>query len=367
MNMKFFLPSHILFERDCVKKHAEVFAALGKKAVIITGKHSAKACGALDDVIGVLQETEIAYEVYNSVENNPSLETVVEIATAAKAFGADMVIGIGGGSPLDACKAVSILTANPSMEPLELFQNHFTHKLPIIAIPTTSGTGSEATCYSVLLRRDLETKVSFGNELTYPDYAFVDYKYTLNLGLATTRSTAVDAFTHVFEGYLAKRSTPLSDALAMLGIHLFGECMEELITGEFTEECREKMSMLSLLGGMVIAQSGVTSPHGMGYCYTYFKGIPHGMANGLLFREYLYLNAPVAGEKINSAIAEMGFATVEDFLAKLDEILVERPEITEEEVEIFTKQSMLQQGSLRNSPVEMTESVVRELWKKQRR
>lgn len=369
MNMKFYLPTHIFFEKDCVAKHGEVFASLGKKAILVTGRHSAQACGALEDVTEVLRSQGIRYEVCNQVENNPSLETVVEIAGKAREFGAEMVIGIGGGSPLDASKAVSILAANPQMDPLELFGNQFTRKLPLIAIPTTAGTGSEATCYSVLLRRDLETKVSFGNDLTYPDYAMTDYKYTMDLSLATTRSTCIDAFTHVFEGYLAKRSTALSDALALLGIRLFGDCIRDLVTGEITEAGRENMSLLSLLGGMVIAQAGVTSPHGMGYCYTYFKGIPHGMANGLLFREYLHWNTSptsAAADKINRAMAEMGFPDVEAFLRKWEQILVEYPPLTEEEVEKYTRQSMLQKGSLANSPTEMTEEVVRQLWDKQR-
>ncbi len=365
MDMKFFLPTHIFFEKDCVKHHGEIFSSLGKKAILVTGRHSARACGALEDVTKVLQERGISYVICDQVENNPSLETVVEIAQRGREFGADMVIGIGGGSPLDASKAVSILTANPGMDPLELFRNQFTRKLPILAIPTTSGTGSEATCYSVLLRRDLETKVSFGNALTYPDYALTDYTYTRNLGLATSRSTCMDAFTHVCEGYLAKRSTALSDALALLGIGLFGDCLPELIKGEITEEGREKMSLLSLLGGMVISQAGVTSPHGMGYCYTYFKGIPHGMANGLLFGSYLRLNEGAAGDKIHRVVREMGFSDLEAFLTKWEQILVAYPSLTEEEVDLFTRQSMLQWGSLGNSPTEMTEEVVRQLWKQQ--
>lgn len=230
MKLNYFLPTHIHFDTDCLQKNSAVFSSYGNKAAIITGRHSAKSCGALDDVTTILDAHHIAYEVYNQVENNPSVETVREIAEKAKAFGAAFIIGIGGGSPLDASKAVAVLCANETLDALDLFLNNFDTKLPLIAIPTTAGTGSEATQYSVLLRKDLETKVSFGNQHTYPTVALIDPKYTYYLKLSTTITTAVDAFTHVLEGYLGKRSNPLSDSMALVGFQCFGSCLPHLLT-----------------------------------------------------------------------------------------------------------------------------------------
>lgn len=365
MESKFFLPTNVICENNCVLNHGDIFLKLGKKAAIVTGKNSAKLCGALDDIKEQLDKNKIEFEIYNSVENNPSLETVTDISHKAQAFGADFVVGIGGGSPLDASKAVSILCANPELSPKDLFLNQFRYKLPIVAVPTTAGTGSEATPYSVLLRRDLETKVSFGNELTYPDYALVDYKYTTQIGIETTRDTATDAFTHVLEGFLGKRSNPISDAIAKLGISLFGECMDALISGEIDMVVREKLMTLSLLGGIVISQAGVNSPHGMGYCYTYFMGVPHGRANGFLVKEYLKLNYCIRKDKINQVLSILGYDTIDSFADALKKITGEKPSLLEADIDKYTELSMIQKGSLGNTPYEMTREVVYDLWKKQ--
>lgn len=161
----------------------------------------------MEDVIRELVKYEIGYVIFDEIENNPSVESVAKAADLAKVEGVDYVIGIGGGSPIDAAKAVAVLIANPEMEALDLFKNDFKKVAPIIGIPTTAGTGSKVTPYSVLLRRDMQTKLSFGNAKTIPSYAFLDAKHTKTLGKSSTIGTAVDAFTHVLEGYLANRST----------------------------------------------------------------------------------------------------------------------------------------------------------------
>ena len=271
MEFSFGIPTKIYFGKDCIAKNAGVLAAVGSKAMIVTGKHSAKASGALDDVTAVLEAEKKEYVIFDEIENNPSVETVAKAADIARAEKVDFVIGIGGGSPIDASKAIAVLAANTDMAVTDLFKNAFTKALPIVGVPTTAGTGSEATPYSVLLRKDMQTKVSFGTKDTYPVYAFVDAKYTYSLGKGSTISTAVDAFTHAFEGYLANRSTVISDSFATTAIKAFGKSMRKLARFELDEADRENLMLVSLLGGIIISQTGVTIAHGMGYCYTYFK------------------------------------------------------------------------------------------------
>lgn len=364
MEFSFKMPTRIYFERGCVRNHLEIFTYCGSRAAIVTGKHSARASGALADVEAVLKSAGIAYEIYDSVENNPSVETVADISKRAKEFGAAFVIGIGGGSPMDAAKAVAVLAAN-DFDVTKLFSNQFGKALPIVEIPITSGTGSEVTPYSVLLRKDLETKVSFGNTHTYPAYALLDPDYTKSMSEKSTISTAVDAFTHVLEGYFAKRSTGFSSMMACEGIRVFGECLPSLREKEYTDKVRDKLMYVSLLGGLTIAQTGVTLPHGMGYCYTYFKGIPHGMANGLLLREYLKLNAPVVGERLTKALGLLGVNNVEAFADILEELIGKPPKLTGEEIEQYTKLTLIQKGSIANTPYTVTEEVIRMLWEKQ--
>lgn len=364
MNFKFLIPTHILFEKDCVLHHGEVFKSAGKKALIVTGKHSAKACGALDDVESSMRSQEVPYVIFDEIENNPSVETIDRAAQLARAEKVDYVVGIGGGSPIDAAKAIAVLVANPEMEVLDLFKNEFKKAAPIIGIPTTAGTGSEVTPYSVLLRHDLKTKVSFGTVDTFPQYALVDAKYTMTLSEKSTISTAVDAFTHVLEGYLANRSTPLSDTLALEGIGYFGKVIRRLAAYHLDELDREYLMYISLLGGMVIAQTGVTIAHGMGYCYTFFKEIPHGKANGLIMREYLKLNYSIRKEKIDKALELLQCHSIDELADLLHQMLGDAPKLSEEEIKRFTELTTLQQGSIKNTPYPLNESIISELWRK---
>ncbi len=361
MNYSFKMPVTVYQEEECIKKHKEVFKECGSRAFIVTGKHSAKACGALKDITDVLEEENIPYDIFDDVENNPSLENVTEASIKAKAFGADFIIGIGGGSPLDASKAVSVLAAN-DMEPLELFKMNFNKAYPIIAVPTTSGTGSEVTPYSVVLRKDLNTKVSFGNSHTFAKYALLDAKYTASLSRNTTINTAVDAFTHSLEGYLSNRATVLSDALALDAIEKFGSCLKDLVDGNMTMEIREKLMYVSMLGGMVIANTGVTIVHGMGYCYTYFKEIPHGKANGLLVKTYLDHIYKLKKDKIDKVLELLKCESIDELGKYLESLLGQSPKITEEEIDEYTKLTLIQKGSITNTAGNLTEEEIKMLW-----
>lgn len=364
MDFQFNMPTRIIFGRSCVKKHVEVFTYCGSRAAIVTGKRSARASGALADVENMLKHAGIAYEVFDYVENNPSVETVADISEKAKAFRADFVVGIGGGSPMDAAKAVAVLAAN-TFKAVNLFSNTFNKALPVIEIPLTSGTGSEVTPYSVLLRKDMETKVSFGNVHTYPAYALLDPDYTKSMSVRSTVSTAVDAFTHVLEGYLANRSGAFSSMMALEGIRVFGECLDGLKGPEYDDVLREKLMYVSLLGGLTIAQTGVTLPHGMGYCYTFFKGIPHGIANGLFLRAYLKLVKPEREEKIKDVLKLLHADSIDSLADKLELLTGRPPALTEGEIEKYTELAQIQKGSMANTPGGVTEEMIRSIWEKQ--
>lgn len=362
MDFKFKVPTNVYFGKDCVVKNPEVFADLGKKAMIVTGKHSAKACGALDDLISAFEAKKIEYIIFDEIENNPSVETAERAGRLATESKVEFVAGIGGGSPLDAAKAIAVLAANPEMAGVDLFNNEFNKVLPIVGIPTTAGTGSEVTSYSVLVRKDMQTKVSFGTDKTYPKYAFLDAKYTEKLGKDITVNTAVDAFTHALEGYLANRSTIITECLSLEAIKTFGKSMRKLADFELSSEDRENLMYVSLLGGIVIAQTGVTIAHGMGYCYTFFKDIPHGRANGLIMREYLKLNYDVAKEKIDCLLYALGCSSIDEFANILKSIIGEAPRLTEEEIELYTKLTEIQKGSISNTPHKIDADVIFQLW-----
>ncbi len=363
MQFSYAVPTKIYFESECVKNHAQTLAAYGDKAILLTGRYSAKACGALDDVTAALDAQGMTYCIYDEIENNPSVETAAAAAKLAMDFGATLVIGIGGGSPIDAAKAVAVLAANPQMDVRDIFKNEYTKALPVAAVPTTAGTGSEVTQYSVLVRNDLQTKLAFASPLVIPVCALLDVKYTMTLAKNVTVSTAVDAFSHALEGYLGNRSTAIADCLALEALAAFGSCISNLIDGEFDVATREKLLYASLLGGIVISQVGVTAVHGMGYCYTYYKDIPHGLANGLLMSEYLKYCMQFRKDKVQKALVCMGLKDLNVCEQAMAALVGQPPVLSCEEVDLYTQQSLLQKGTLANTAGPVTEQQIKQLWK----
>lgn len=364
MQFKFHMPTKAYFGEGCIAQYSSELARYGSKAFIITGGRSARASGALADVSSALKQLSIEYTIFEQVENNPSTHTVKNGGIAARQAGADFIIGIGGGSPLDAAKAIAVLAVN-EMEPEELFSNIFKNKpLPVIAVPTTAGTGSEVTPYSVLTRKDLETKGSFGTPETFPVLAFLDPHYTESQSPEVTVNTAVDAFSHCVEGYLGKRRTPTTDALAQEGIQLFGTCLESLRSGRITYGDREKLLYISMLGGMVIAHTGTTIVHGAGYSLTYFKDIPHGKANGYLMSEYLRFNYEYEKDRIDQILKLMNLRTMDEMEEVMAALIGRAPKLEEAEIKKFAQLTMKQRSTATNArPVQVSdiEEILRKI------
>ena len=345
MQFKFHMPVKVYFGEACVKQYGIELADLGKKAFIITGARSALASGALKDVCDILNGLGIDFVIYDKVKNNPSTDNVKEAGVSARQYGTCFVIGIGGGSPLDAAKAVAVLAVN-DIEPEQLFENKFANKpLPIVAIPTTAGTGSEVTPYSILTRADLQTKRSFGTPDTFPAVAFLDPLYTESQPQSVTVNTAIDALSHCVEGYLSNRSAPASDVLAEKGIGLFGRCMEGLAKGQVSREDRGVLLYASMLGGVVIAQTGTTIVHGAGYNYTYFKGIPHGKANGYLMAEYLRYNYSHVPDKIDNILTMLSLTDIDEFDTFIASLIGKGPFLTDEEIEQYAAITISQRST----------------------
>ncbi len=308
-SFRFYLPTEVVYGADVVQKAGPALA-LGKKALIVTGESSAKLSGALDDVLAALTTD---YVIFSGVENNPSLQTVARGGRLARREGCDYVVAIGGGSPLDADKVLAILAVNDA-DPLDLYADGWQNPaLPLAAIPTTAGTGSEVTQYAVLTIEEEKTKRGLGGPDLFPRVAYLDPKYTSSLPLAVTVDTAVDALSHLVEGYLAKRATAASDLTALQGIATWGTALEQLQNGVLDGEARSALLLASTLGGITIAQTATTIVHGLGYPLTYFHGLPHGRANGILIGAYLRFAEKVAPEKVANILELLGLASLQQF------------------------------------------------------
>ncbi|MDC7234014.1 MAG: iron-containing alcohol dehydrogenase family protein [Spirochaetales bacterium] len=335
MKFSYYMPTRIVSGKNCVKENAGLISPLGKKAFIMSGKSSAKKIGALADMTAALESQGIAWEYYNKVKPNPSLEDVREAAGAAVRAEADFVVAIGGGSPMDAAKAVAVLAADEVSDDELLGQRFFSKVLPLVAVPTTAGTGSEVTPYSILTNNKLQTKSFLNSEQVYPAVAFLDGKYTEDLPFPITAATVIDALSHSAEGYLAVRAIPPAQALALESLTIIGSILPKMASGETPcSEDREALLYASTLAGIVISQSGTTAVHAMGYSLTYFKGLDHGVANGYLLGEYFKYIAASRPLEVKKILSAMGFESI-DALSRLIDSLLDHFELTKEEADKF--------------------------------
>lgn len=350
MELKYFMPTRVLMGKGIVKESFEEFKSFGKKALIVTGKNSSKVNGSLDDVIEALKKVSIDYIVFDDIEENPSVETVDKAASLGKENDVDFVIGIGGGSPIDASKAIAMMIKNRNLTSDNLFTTEKLESLDVISIPTTSGTGTEVTQYSIITDHKDKTKKCLP-QVIFPKLSLLDPSYTSHMSVNVTINTAVDAFSHIVESYLNKNANLLTDMIASKALNLFGECIDSLLKGEFSYKVRENLMLSSTLAGIIIAQTGTSLPHGMGYHLTYFKNIPHGLANGCLYVEYLRIFKD--REKVDTVYKLLGLKShgeLEEILNKLVKVDID---ITEEEIREYALAMSSNKLKLKNHPEEV--------------
>ena len=331
----FYMPVKVISGEDCVAAHSGEFAALGRRCLIVTGKASARKSGALGDCIAALTSRDIAYRVYDGVTQNPLLSSCGEAGREAAAFGADFIVGIGGGSPLDAAKAAAVLAAN-DMQPEELYSGGWKYPaLPFILIGTTAGTGSEVTAVSVLTNDRTGRKKSFAHRgQTYARVAFCDPKYTYSLGREFTVSTALDALSHAIEGYYSAAANTVSDMFALLSV---GEVYPALLSvgqdGSASEETRRMLYYGSIHAGMTLNHCGTCFCHQFGYFLSENHGIPHGFACAATLPEFLLRGKRFLPEKAAALESAAGCST-EKLCEDIDRLnSAELPHLTLEQID----------------------------------
>jgi alcohol dehydrogenase class IV len=342
MNFNFHMPTRVIMDEDCILKNSFVLKDIGHKALIVTGAKSAKKNGSLQDVTEALRKAGIDFVIYDKVMSNPTVNCVYEGAKYAKENLVDFVIGIGGGSPMDAAKAIALLAVQDKNKE-ELFSCSFENKvLPLVMVPTTAGTGSEVTPYSILTNDMAQTKTSISTPLIFPKLALLDPNYMKNLSLTVTVNTAMDALSHSIEGMLSVRSTTFSDMIATESIKRITQSLDKIQIGKgitsgsnITMDIREKLLYGSMLAGIVITHTGTSAVHSMGYSLTYFKNIDHGRANALLlpsFLRFVSKNEPLLVKRI---LLAMEMETTDEFETFFLHLLGEREKLTMDEIERF--------------------------------
>lgn len=355
--MNLYMPTKVFSEHHCVSNHRDEFKMLGKKAMIVTGKHSSRNNGSLDDVKEALAKNGQEYVIFDDVEENPSVETVVKAAKAAVEEGVDFFFAIGGGSPMDASKAISLLSRNPekldhALEFLYTFQR--ADYYPVVAVPTTCGTGSEVTPYSVLTIHSRRTKKSIAHRI-FPEIALMDARYLKTAGRNTIVNTCVDALGHLIEAFLCTNSNEINKIYAREGLRMWGEFKESLFQNSFSDELLEKYLHTSMLAGIAIAHTSTSIPHGLSYQLTYEKNIAHGRAVGYFLPGFLRIYED--GKRVEEVLNCLGFSAKEEFQEYIEK-LIGKPEVTRAEWMRNVDTMMNQPEKLKNHPFPMTRDTL---------
>ncbi|MCH5211461.1 MAG: iron-containing alcohol dehydrogenase [Oscillospiraceae bacterium] len=348
---KYFMPTTLLSGRNCIKRHSRHLIH-GKKCMIITGKHSAVVSGALADVTEILNSNDVEFELYDKITVETGITEIYELGQTMKRNKIDYVIGIGGGSTLDAAKAAAVYAAN-DIEPMQIYEEVYENRpLKVVCVPTTAGTGSDTTQYVMMTLDDVHNKRSFSSPDCFPYATFLDSRYTMTLPVEVTRNTAIDALCHAVESYLNNQASAFSDIVALEAIRLIGSCAGALASGEFTEEDREKLLVAASLGGMAVAHTGLNVVHAMGHQLTCEKEIPHGRANGVLLVEFIAWMAKHDIMRAVEVVTALG-TDLSDLRRFIDKVIPTTEEITEADIDKCIENSITD-TVLENCPGEFT-------------
>ena len=283
--MRFFVPTDLRIEPNAVSASADVIGALGSRCLVLTGAVSAKKCGALSDVCAVLDDMQIEYRVYDRIRQNPTVDMCVEAGMFASQIHAQYIVGIGGGSVLDAAKAAAVFAANPTLTEDALYAYEWSRApLPTVCVGTTAGTGSEVTSVAVLTD-SAGRKRSIRDDRLYPALSLGDPRYLSSLAPEFTRSCAVDAAAHCIESYFNRNAAPISQLFASRGAAILAGLLEKL--DSLTDDERAQLYLASIYGGYAISVTGTAFPHAMGYFLTEEYHVPHGTACAVFLPVFL--------------------------------------------------------------------------------
>lgn len=306
---------NIIFGVNALQEISNVVKELkGSRVLILTDQGVMKA-GIPELAKDILMRDGIDTQIYDKVQPEPTIESFEECLQVAREGKFNLVVGIGGGSSMDISKLVSAMMANPGK-----VQDYFGVNLlknpgiPKVAVPTTSGTGSEVTPIGILKDVEKELKIGVVSPYNYPDAAIVDPLLTLKLPPKVTASTGMDALTHAIEAYTSLGASPITDVLAEKAIALIASSLRTAVSNGSDVQARYDMSLGSLLAGMSFANAGVTAVHALSFPLGGAFEVPHGVANTVMLpyvMEYNYVAkldkfarvAELMGEKISQLSA----------------------------------------------------------------
>lgn len=324
---QYYIPTKILFGNGMLNKLGKMRLPGKKALIVISNGTSMKRLGYLDRVKSLLESNNCEYEVFDEVKPNPTYENVMKGSKLSREKGCDFVIGLGGGSSIDAAKSISIMSTNEgdywdyihggSGKGMKMKSN----PLPVIAITTTAGTGTEADPWTVITKEDTKEKIGYGNDKTFPVVSIVDPELMMSVPAKLTAYQGFDALFHATEGYLAKISNEISDMYALKSIELVGRSLKDAVNDGTNEEARGMMALANTLSGFVESTSSCISEHSLEHALSAFHPeLVHGAGLIMISEAYYKFfmdKEPERFIKMAKAIGREDASKASDFVDEL--------------------------------------------------
>lgn len=306
---EFFIPQNIIVGSGTLARLPECAEKLGGSHAMVISGPTLRKMGVVDKAADYLKEAGVKVDIFTDVEANPSVTTVEKATDAFKEAGADFIVALGGGSPMDVAKAVGVTAKFGG----SITEYEGAHKVPgkivpLIAIPTTAGTGSEVTAFSVITDHSRDYKLTVFSYELFPAYAILDPELLTSAPASVAAACGIDAFIHAEEAYVSTAASPFSDAMAEKAMELIGKNIRRFVARRTDLEAAEAMLTGSLFAGIAFSFARLGNVHAMSHPVSAFFDVPHGVANAVLL--------PVIAEY--NALADHGrYLTVYNYISPI--------------------------------------------------
>lgn len=307
----FVIPNHTVVGTNVLGEAAPLLKKMGNKAFIVTGRHVAVSY-MMKQLTALLDKNGIDCVIFDGITGEPTDTMIENGVEMLKSSGCDFIIGIGGGSPLDSAKAIAAMAVNEGSIADYNGKEITGEILPLAAIPTTAGTGSEATKFTVITDSEKGIKMLLKGDVLVPKLAIVDSSFTVGAPKSVTSATGLDALTHAVEAYTSRKAFSMTDTLAVSAVKRIMKYLPIAYKEPDNSLAREQMSIAALEAGICINNSSVTIVHGMSRPIGALFHVPHGMSNAMLLKECLSFAVSGAYEKFANLGRETGVASDSD-------------------------------------------------------
>lgn len=307
----FVIPNHTVVGTNVLGEAAPLLKKMGNKAFIVTGRHVAVS-DMMKQLTALLDENGIDCVIFDGITGEPTDTMIENGVEMLKSSGCDFIIGIGGGSPLDSAKAIAAMAVNEGSIADYNGKEITGEILSLAAIPTTAGTGSEATKFTVITDSEKGIKMLLKGDVLVPKLAIVDSSFTVGAPKSVTSATGLDALTHAVEAYTSRKAFSMTDTLAVSAVKRIMKYLPIVYREPDNSLAREQMSIAALEAGICINNSSVTIVHGMSRPIGALFHVPHGMSNAMLLKECLSFAVSGAYEKFANLGRETGVASDSD-------------------------------------------------------